>query len=82
MNIIIRNYKAATKLIKNVKNLSIGDQPGFFIEVDNYNELFGELDKEGYNINLSYYQHFNQMKWYRIENIKGAFHSIRVSIIS
>ena len=36
----------------------------------------------GYNTNLSYYQHFNQMKWYRIENIKGAFHSIRVSIIS
>ena len=52
MNIIIRNYKAATKLIKNVKNLSIGDQPGIFIEVDNYNELFGELDKEGYKPSL------------------------------
>ena len=52
MNIIIRNYKANTKLIKNVKNLSIGDEPGIFIEVDNYNELFEELDKEGYKPSL------------------------------
>jgi len=52
MNIIIRNYKAATKLIKNVKNLSIGDQPGIFIEVDNYKDLFYELDKEGYKPSL------------------------------
>lgn len=52
MNIIIRNYKANTKLIKNVKNLSVGDEPGIFIEVDNYNELFDELDKEGYNPSL------------------------------
>lgn len=52
MNIIIRNYKANTKLIKNVKNLSVGDEPGIFIEVDNYNELFEELDKEGYNPSL------------------------------
>ena len=52
MNIIIRNYKANTKLIKNVKNLSVGDEPGIFIEVDNYNEMFEELDKEGYNPSL------------------------------
>ena len=52
MNIIIRNYKANTKLIKNVKNLSVGDEPGIFIEVDNYNELFEELDKEGYKPSL------------------------------
>lgn len=52
MNIIIRNHKSAAKLIKNVKNLSIGDEPGIFIEVDNYNELFIELDKEGYKPNL------------------------------
>lgn len=52
MNIIIRNYKTNTKLIKNVKNFSIGDEPGIFIEVDNYNELFEELDKEGYKPSL------------------------------
>ena len=52
MNIIIRNHKSAAKLIKNVKNLSIGDEPGIFIEVDNYNELFIELDKEGYKPNF------------------------------
>ena len=52
MNIIIRNYKAKTKLIKNVKNLSVGDEPGIFIEVDNYNELFDELYKDGYKPKL------------------------------
>ena len=52
MNIIIRNYKAKTKLVKNVQNLSVGNEPGIFIEVDNYNELFDELSKEGYKPKL------------------------------
>ena len=52
MNIIIRNNKEVSKVIKNVKNLSIGDEPGIFIEVDNYKDLFYELDKEGYKPSL------------------------------
>ena len=56
MNIIIRNHKASTKLIKNVKYLSIGDEPGIFIEVDievdKYKDFLDELDKEGYKPNL------------------------------
>ena len=52
MNIIIRNRKPTPKIIKNVKNLSIGDEPGIFIEVDNYNELFYELDKDGFKPQL------------------------------
>lgn len=52
MNIIIRNHKSVAKLIKNVKNLSIGDEPGIFIEVENYKDLVDELDKEGYKPKL------------------------------
>ena len=53
MNIIIRNYKTPAKIIKNVKNLNISDnEPGVVIEVDNYEELFFELDKEGYKPKL------------------------------
>lgn len=56
MNIIIRNHKSHSKVIKNVKNLSIGDEPGIFIEVDievdKYKDFLDELDKEGYKPNL------------------------------
>lgn len=53
MNIIIRNYKTPVKIIKNVKNLNISDnEPGVVIEVDNYEKLFFELDKEGYKPKL------------------------------
>lgn len=53
MNIIIRNHQAPVKIIKNVKNLNISDdEPGVCIEVENYEELFFELDKEGYKPKL------------------------------
>ena len=56
MNIIIRNHKSVAKLIKNVKNLSIGNEPGIFIEVDikvdDYKDFLDELDKEGYKPKL------------------------------
>ena len=53
MNIIARNYHTPAKIIKNVKNLAISDTiPGVTIEVDNYMELFAELDKEGFKPQL------------------------------
>jgi len=53
MNIIVRNSSINPKHIKNVKYLTISsDVPGICIEVDNYTELFIELDKEGFKPKL------------------------------
>ena len=53
MNIIVRNSSINPKYIKNVKYLTISaDVAGICIEVDNYTELFIELDKEGFKPKL------------------------------
>ena len=53
MNIVVRNRDILPKHIKNVKYLTINsNEPGICIEVDNYAELFIELDKEGFKPKL------------------------------
>lgn len=53
MNIIVRNSGINPKHIKNVRYLTISsDVAGICIEVDNYTELFIELDKEGFKPKL------------------------------
>lgn len=56
MNLIIRNNNAENKdlripkIIKNVKVLSISeDTPGISIEVPNTEQLFNDLEREGFN---------------------------------
>ena len=48
MRAIIRNNRSGPKLIE-LKNLAISSTiPGVIIEVDNYLDMFMELEKEGF----------------------------------
>lgn len=52
MNAVVRNG-SSPKLIENIKNISISqDVPGIVVEVDNYKEIFVELDKGGFKPSL------------------------------